>query len=235
MGERIALILVTHAHLDHSPLARALAERTGAPVAAFGDARSGRSATMEALAEGGGLGGGEGVDRGFAPDRRLTDGEVVTLGGLAVTALHTPGHFGNHLAFGVGDVVLVGDLVLGWASTLVSPPDGDLGAFLASCGRVRARGARLLLPGHGTPVADPAARIDWLLAHRREREAQILGALRLGPAEPSQLVARIYTDTPRALWPAAERNVLAHLIDLSERGAVEPLGPLGPRATFRLA
>ena len=234
-GERVALILVTHAHLDHSPLAAALSALTGAPVAAFGDARSGRSATMEALAARGDLGGGEGVDAGFVPDRRLADGEAVEVGGRRVVAHHTPGHFGNHLAFALGDVMLTGDLVLGWASTLVSPPDGDLGAFMASCERLRAFSPRLLLPGHGAPVADPVARLDWLLAHRRGREAQILDALGRGPAQPSALVAVIYADTPRGLWPAAERNVLAHLVDLAERGVVEPDGPLGPRATFRLA
>ncbi len=234
-GERVALILVTHAHLDHSALAARLSARTGAPVAALGDARAGRSAAMEALAARGDLGGGEGVDEGFAPDRRLADGEAVEVGGLRAVALHTPGHFGNHLAFGLGDVVLTGDLVLGWASTLVSPPDGDLGAFMASCERLRALGPRLLLPGHGEAVTDPAGRIDWLVAHRRAREAQIRDALGRGPAGPSALVARIYADTPRALWPAAERNVLAHLVDLAERGIVEPDGALGPRATFRLA
>ena len=164
-GERVALILVTHAHLDHSALAPALAARTGAPVAAFGDARAGRSPAMAALA--GGVGGGEGVDAGFAPDRRLADGEAVEVGGARIEALHTPGHMGNHLAFAVGYVVLTGDLVMGWASTLVSPPDGDVAAFMASCERLRGRAPRLLLPGHGDAVADPAARIDWLLAHRR--------------------------------------------------------------------
>ena len=233
-GERIAVILVTHAHLDHSPLAAPLSARTGAPVAAFGDARAGRSAAMEALA-GEDLGGGEGVDAAFAPDRRLADEEVVEVGEARIEALHTPGHFGNHLAFALGDVVLTGDLVMGWASTLVSPPDGDVGAFMASCERLRARAPRLLLPGHGEAVADPVARIDWLLAHRREREAQILAALGDGPADPATLVARVYSDTPRALWPAAGRNVLAHLVDLAGRGVVAHDGRLGPLAAFRLA
>ena len=230
-GERVTLILVTHAHRDHSALAPRLAARTGAPVAAFGDARAGRGTALEGLD----LGGGEGVDSGFALDRRLADGEVVTVGDAAVTALHTPGHFGNHLSFALGDVVLTGDLVMGWASTLVSPPDGDVSAFLASCMRLRALGARLLLPGHGEAVTEPAARIDWLVAHRREREAQILDALGHGPADPAALVARVYADTPRALWPAAERNVLAHLIDLAARGIVAHDGPLGPSSHFRLA
>lgn len=229
-GERVALVLVTHAHLDHSALAPRLSAETGAPVLAFGDARAGRGATAEALD----LGGGEGVDAGFVPDRRLADGERVEVGGETVTALHTPGHFGNHLSFALRDVVLSGDLALGWASTLISPPDGDVSAFLASCERLRALAPRRLLPGHGEAVDDPPARLDWLVAHRREREAQVLAALREAPADAEALVARLYRDTPRQLWPAARRNVLAHLLDLAERGLVAPQGALGARATFAL-
>ena len=231
----IAAILVTHAHLDHSALVPRLAAATGAPVLAFGDARAGRSAAMRRLAaDDGALGGGEGVDLGFAPDRRLADGETVAVGGIEVTALHTPGHFGGHLAFAAGDAILSGDLVMGWASTLVSPPDGDVTDFMASCRRLRVLAPRLLLPGHGDGVADPAARIDWLIEHRLAREAQILEALAVGPAAPPELVSRVYADTARSLWPAAERNVLAHLVDLVGRGRVAPDGPSGPTAVFRL-
>ena len=233
-GERVAAILVTHAHLDHSALSRRLAAATGAPVLAFGDARAGRSEAMEALAARGALRGGEGVDAAFAPDRRVADGEAVRVGGMSVVALHTPGHFGNHLSFSIGDVALSGDLVLGWASTLVSPPDGEVAAFLASCVRLRALGARALLPGHGDVVTEPASRIDWLVAHRHEREAQIVKALRMGPATAAGLVERLYVDTPRHLWPAAERNVLAHLIDLAGRGLAACAGPLAPGSAFRL-
>lgn len=229
-GERIALILVTHAHRDHSALAPRLSVETGAPVLAFGDARAGRHAALAELD----WGGGEGVDADFVPDRRLADGERIEVGEETVTALHTPGHFGNHLSFALRDVVLSGDLVMGWASTLISPPDGDVSAFLSSCERLRGVGARLLLPGHGAAVGDPTRRLDWLMAHRREREAQVRAALSEGPADAAALVARVYTDTPLHLWPAARRNVLAHLIDLSARGIVAPNGPLGPLATFRL-
>lgn len=228
--ERVTLILVTHAHRDHSALAPRLSAATGAPVLAFGDARAGRRPALEGLD----LGGGEGVDTGFAPDRRLADGERVKVGTETVMALHTPGHFGNHMSFALRDMVLSGDLAMGWASTLISPPDGDVSAFMASCERLRSVGPRLLLPGHGGPVDNPAGRLDWLVAHRREREAQVLEALATGPADAEALVARIYTDTPRHLWPAARRNVLAHLIDLAARGVAAPQGPLGSRTTFRL-
>ena len=229
-GERIVAILVTHAHRDHSALAPRLSERSGAPVLAFGDAAAGRPPGLEGFE----LGGGEGVDRAFAPDRRLADGEEVAVGGAVVVALHTPGHFGNHLSFALGRVVLSGDLAMGWATTLISPPDGDVSAFAASCARLRALGARLLLPGHGDVVTDPAARLDWLVRHRRERERQILAVLREGPATAAALVARIYVDTPAHLHPAAERNVLAHLVDLTTRGVCDPRGALRPDAVFAL-
>lgn len=232
-GERISHILVTHAHLDHSPLARRLAGRTGAPVMAFGPATAGRSAVMARLAAERMLEGGEGVDRGFAPAVALADGDVVEGAGWRLRALHTPGHFGNHLSFVWGDAVFAGDHVMGWASSLVSPPDGDMGAYMASLGRLSALGARRLYPGHGDPVADPAARIAELAAHRRDREAAILAALAVAPNDAASLARAIYTDTPAALMPAATRNVLAHLIDLAERRQVVTDGPLHTRSRFR--
>jgi glyoxylase-like metal-dependent hydrolase (beta-lactamase superfamily II) len=232
-GERVARILVSHAHLDHSPLARPLAEATGAPVFAFGDATAGRSQVMQELAARGLSGGGEGVDSGFAPDERLADGEQLDLGGGGrLEALRTPGHMAGHLSFALGDAVFTGDHVMGWASTLISPPDGDLTAFLASCARLRARADRVFYPAHGAPVRDPAARLDWLVAHRGEREAQILAALGNRPATIPALTAAIYTDTPPALLPAARRNVFAHLVDLSVRDMVRPTPALSPEARF---
>ncbi|SLN36789.1 Hydroxyacylglutathione hydrolase [Roseivivax jejudonensis] len=229
---RVAAILVTHAHLDHSPLARALASETGAPVLAYGDARAGRSPAMQRLAAAGALGGGEGVDLGFVPDRELGDGAVVETAEWRIEAHHTPGHFGNHLSFSWGDILFTGDLVMGWASSLVSPPDGDVTDFMASLERLAARRWSVFHPGHGAPVAEPGARLAALAAHRRAREAQILQALTSGPADASGLAAAIYTDTPAALHPAAARNVLAHLIDLAGKNRIEALDPLGPDARF---
>ena len=231
-GQSISHIFVTHAHLDHSPLAAPLSAATGAPVLAYGDAGAGRSAVMERLAAAGGIGGGEGVDAGFAPDLVLRDGEVIAGDGWQITAHWTPGHFGNHMSFQAGGDVFSGDLVMGWASTLISPPDGDLAQFRAACARLAGLGAKRLLPGHGAPVSDPAARIGWLLAHRDAREAAILAALVDGPGCARSLARRIYTDTPPALLPAARRNVLAHLIDLMERSSVVRLDPLGPDTRF---
>jgi glyoxylase-like metal-dependent hydrolase (beta-lactamase superfamily II) len=231
-GQRISHILVTHAHLDHSPLARALSQVTDAPVIAFGDASAGRSAVMRDLAAEGLAGGGEGVDTAFTPDLTLADGGVVTGDGWRITALWTPGHFGNHLCFALEDILFTGDLVMGWASSLVSPPDGDLTDFMASCARLRQRHDRLYLPGHGDPVTAPAARLDWLIDHRLAREAAILAALAEGPATAQSLAARIYTETPPPLLPAATRNVFAHLIDLTQKNQVSAQPHLAPTALF---
>lgn len=238
-GEGIGHIFVSHAHLDHAPLARPLSTATGAPVLAFGDAGAGRSALMTDLARRGLLGGGEGVDAGFRPDIALPDGAVAEGPGWRLRAIHTPGHFGNHLCFAteIGGrlAILTGDHVMGWSSSLVSPPDGDMGAFMRSLDRLAAEPAEIFYPAHGAPVADPARRLAELRAHRRAREAQILAALALGPAGAAGLARRIYTDTPAPLLPAAERNVLAHLLDLTERNRVTSNGPPAADAIFRLS
>lgn len=231
-GERVSKILVTHAHVDHSPLARDLSAATGAPVVAFGDAEAGRSAVMRALVADGMTTGGEGVDAGFAPDETLGDGETIEVGGVTIEAIWTPGHFANHLSFAVADAVLVGDHVMAWASSLVSPPDGDLTAFMASCEKLRARNDRIHYPAHGPAISDPAGRLDWLIAHRKGRESEILALLSPAPKDVAQLTRAIYTDTPDTLMPAAERNVFAHLIDLHARGFVAATPTLSPDATF---
>ncbi|WP_295047022.1 MBL fold metallo-hydrolase [uncultured Paracoccus sp.] len=227
---RISHIIVTHAHLDHSAGARSLSKMTGAPVMAFGDALSGRSPMMRRLADAG-VGGGEGLDLCFAPDITLRDGQVIQGEGWELTALHTPGHSGGHLSLMWGDLVFCGDLVMGWSSTIISPPDGDLSDYLRSLDRLAQLRPRRLLPAHGDSIADPQARLSELAAHRRQRSAQILAALRDGPAEAAVLAGRIYDVSP-VLLPAATRNVLAHLLALSELGAVAALDPLGPGTRF---
>lgn len=224
-GERVAQILVTHAHKDHSPLARPLAEATGAPVLGFGDARAGRSARMAALA--GAVGGGEGVDAAFAPDARLADGAEVEAGGRLLRAVHTPGHFGNHLCFLWGEALFTGDHVMGWAPSLVSPPDGDLTDFMASLDRIEALGPLRYYPGHGAPVAAGPERVRGLRAHRQAREAAIRDAVAGGAATLPAITDAVYLDVAPALLPAAARNVLAHLIDLEARGLVAFDGPPG--------
>lgn len=231
-GEKISHILVTHSHVDHSPLARVLAQRTSAPVLAFGDSAAGRSAVMRDLAIRGLAGGGEGVDASFQPDITLSHGQELQVGDVSLTALHTPGHFGNHLAFGMGDICFTGDLVMGWASSLVSPPDGDLTDFMASCRMLRAMPFATFHAGHGAPIDAPHARLDWLISHRMSREASILDALSDGPARPFDIACQIYTDTPPALMGAATRNVFAHLVDLTTRNRVRPDQTLESEALF---
>ncbi|GGH40269.1 Glyoxylase, beta-lactamase superfamily II [Cribrihabitans marinus] len=232
-GQSVSHIIVTHSHLDHSPLARPLAARTGAQVLAFGGPEAGRSAVMRRLAATGLSGGGEGVDLGFAPDATVADGDDIDGDGWTLEVLHTPGHLGNHIALAWEGACFSGDHVMGWASSLVSPPDGDLTDFMASCRRLRARDWRVFHPGHGAPVTDAAARLDWLIGHRLSREAAILEALADGPADAATLTARIYTETPAALLPAARRNVIAHLVDLKMKNRVVPTDDLTADAQFR--
>lgn len=219
-GESVARIIVTHAHLDHSALARPLAAATGAPVLAFGAPDEGRSPAMQRLADAGVSGGGEGVDRTFAPDVRVAEGDVLDDDGFALRVLQTPGHLPGHIALDWDGRLFCGDHVMGWATSIVSPPDGDMGAYMTSLQRLSGPSWRRLYPGHGDPVDDAGARIAQLIAHRRGREAAILAALAQGPQTPAEITRHVYADTPPALLAAAERNVLAHLIDLTERGRV---------------
>lgn len=231
-GQSISHIIVTHSHVDHSPLAASLSARTGAPVLAFGGPQAGRSAVMEQLSRDGLAGGGEGIDVDFCPDQTVQDGEVIAGDGWSLEVIHTPGHLGNHIALGWEDACFTADHIMGWASSLVSPPDGDLTDFMASCRRLQERNWSAFHPGHGAPVDDPAGRLDWLISHRLMRETAILDALADAPATAQSLAQRIYTETPPALQQAATRNVFAHLVDLTGKSIVSPQGPLSASATF---
>lgn len=230
-GRPITHVLVTHAHRDHSALAPRLAAATGAETLAFGTAREGTSKRMAALQ---GLGStGEGLDLAFTPDRRIREGHRIGGPDWEVEVLHTPGHLGGHLCLAWGDLLFSGDHVMGWSTTIVSPPDGDMSDYMASLARLDSDRWRRFLPGHGDPVDDPANRVRDLIRHRRLRESQIIEALATGPARAKDLTLRIYADIPPALQAAALRNVLAHLVDLEGRKLVLAEPSLVPEAIFR--
>jgi len=232
--EIISHIFVTHCHVDHSQGAAALSRVSGAPVYAFGAAQAGRSDIMQRVAATGLAGGGEGVDHSFAPDIILRDGQTIAADNWQITAHWTPGHIGNHMCFAWNRQIFSGDHVMAWASSLVSPPDGDLTDFMASLRKVAALDGHIFYPGHGPQITEPMLRINWLQDHRLGRESQILNLLTQAPANAAALARQIYTDTPNALLPAARRNVLAHLIDLAQSGRLRAAGPISEHAQFHL-
>jgi glyoxylase-like metal-dependent hydrolase (beta-lactamase superfamily II) len=233
-GQQVSHILVTHPHADHSSLVPALVGATGALVLGFGPAGSGRSPRMRALASGADMGGGEGSDATFFPDRRLAHGDVVTGDGWQIKALHSPGHMAEHLCFAFDDQLFSGDHVMGWSTSLVSPPDGDMGAYMDSLDMLGQQVWSRFLPGHGPIIDTPAARLSELVAHRRAREAAILSALATGPQTLASVTALVYAKTPAALHPAAARNAFAHLVDLAEKGHVAATPTMMPGALFQL-
>ncbi len=227
-------ILVTHSHRDHSPLSPWLATETGAPVLAYGDSKAGRSKVMMDLARQGLTTGGQGVDVEFRPDQVLSEGDEIAFPGGDIRALHVPGHMGNHMCFVWRDMAFTGDHVLGWASTLVSPPDGDLTDFMLSCQKLSALDVRVFYPGHGAPITKPKERLQWLVDHRKSRESQVLAVLEKRPACIAELVDEVYADIPSAMHPAARRNLFAHLVDLSGRGRVSAEPALSETAVFTI-
>jgi len=234
-GEEVSHIIVTHPHRDHSALAARLAGHTGAPLLAFGTATEGRSPVMQRLVAAGlSAADGDGLDRDFVPDIRLADGETVSGGDWSLEVLHTPGHLGTHICLATDGMLFSGDHVMGWSTSVVSPPDGDMGAYMASLGQLAARNWTRFLPGHGDAIEDPAQRLHELIAHRRQREAQILESLAEGPQDAARIAARLYPGLTERLRPAARRNVLAHLIDLFEKSRVISPDPAHPDARFSL-
>jgi glyoxylase-like metal-dependent hydrolase (beta-lactamase superfamily II) len=213
-GRRLTHILVTHTHSDHSPAAQALKEWSGAPTYGYGAHGAGKAEEGIVVEEGG--------DRTFEPDMRVKDGDVIAGNGFTFECVFTPGHTSNHMCYALAEekALFTGDHVMGWSTTVVAPPDGDMRSYMASLRKLVARDDAVLWPTHGGPVRDPQPFLAAYLEHRLEREAQILACLRSGVETIPDIVARIYADVDPRLHPAAARSVLAHLIQLCEDGRV---------------
>ena len=214
-GRKVSAILVTHTHRDHSPLAAPLSSATGAPVlgcSPHGLAERADGAVVE-----------EGMDPDYAPDRVLSDGETVAGEGWSLEAVATPGHTSNHLCYSWRErkILFPGDHVMGWSTSVIVPPDGDMAAYLASLEKLLMRDEDIYLPTHGAAIRNPDEHVRAFIAHRREREHRILETVaKAGSARISDIVGTIYTDVPANLHPAAARSVHAHLIQLVDEGRV---------------
>ncbi len=214
--ETIKAILVTHTHRDHSPGARPLQDRSNAPIYGFGPHGSGRGCDEHSMSEGG--------DFDFDPDVRLGDGDQVTGSTWTLTALHTPGHTSNHLCFALEEerALFTGDHVMAWSTSVVCPPDGDMGAYMRSLERLRGRGDRTYYPTHGPAIPDPEPFLERYIAYRRERERQILEEIRKGRRTIPEIVDVLYVHVDRRVRAAASLMLLAHLRHMAEDGRVVP-------------
>ncbi|MFO1114791.1 MAG: MBL fold metallo-hydrolase [Beijerinckiaceae bacterium] len=227
-GERIAQIVVTHTHKDHSPGARQLAERTGAPVVgcapfvAKGGPESGLDSAHDLL---------------YAPQRVLADGDAVEGDGWSLVAVETPGHASNHLCFALPQerALFSGDHVMAWSTSIVAPPDGSMTDYMASLDKLRTRDDTHYWPGHGGPVMEPARYVRALGHHRRQREAAIMRRLEAGDETIHAMVARIYENLDPRLVNAAALSVLAHMEDLVTRGVAVAEGPITVEGRYRRA
>lgn len=213
-GERVTHILVTHTHNDHSPAAAPLKAATGAPTYAFGPHGSGHDEDAPKIEEGG--------DVDFLPDEILRDGDKLSGRGWTFEAVHTPGHTSNHICFALKEerAFFPGDHVMGWSTTVIGPPDGDMTAYFDSLHKLLPRDDVRYYPTHGAPIDSPQDFVRGLIDHRLAREAQVLAAIRLGLNTIPEMVAVIYADVDKRLHPAAGLSVKAHLNKLVRDGSV---------------
>ena len=213
-GRPIVAIMCTHTHRDHSPASRPLAERTGAPLIGCAPL------ALETV----GPRADASFDGDYVPGRILEDGESLEVDGKPVTAVATPGHTSNHLCFAYDGALLTGDHVMGWSTTVVVPPDGDMAAYMQSLEKLRQRDDRLYYPAHGPPVTNPQQYVRGLIGHRMQREKQILRLVGEQPREIPDIVANAYPGLDPRLVVAAGGSVWSHLLDLERRGLVERQG-----------
>lgn len=209
---RIVAIMCTHTHRDHSPAARPLAARTGAPVIGCAPLMLDDSGPRADAS----------FDPDYAPDRVLADGERIGGTGWTIEAVATPGHTSNHLCLALVEsgAVFTGDHVMGWSTSVVSPPDGDMAAYMASLQKLYDREDRVYYPAHGPQIDNPRQLVRGMIGHRRQRERQILALLEGGAQTIPGFVAAMYKGLDARLQGAAGRSVLAHLVDLEQKGRV---------------
>ena len=213
-GRNVAAIMCTHTHRDHSPAARPLAKRIGAPIIGCAPL------ALETV----GPRADASFDGDYAPDAVLADGESVEVDGKAIVAVATPGHTSNHLCFAYGDALFSGDHVMGWSTTVVVPPDGDMAEYMRSLDKLRQRDDAVYYPAHGPAVTNPKQYVRHLMGHRMSREKQILRLVGEQARDIPNIVANAYPGLDPRLVTAAGGSVLAHLLDLQRRGLVEQQG-----------
>ncbi len=210
-GRKVAAIACTHTHRDHSPASRALAAATGAPIIGCAPL------SLETV----GPRADASFDKDYAPDQLLSDGEAITFGtSEQLVAVATPGHTSNHLCFAYDGALFSGDHVMGWSTTVVVPPDGDMADYMASLDKLRRRDDRIFYPAHGPPVEKPQQLLRGLIGHRMLREKLIVKLVGAAALTIPEIVAAAYPGLDPRLVPAAGGSVFAHLLDLERRGVV---------------
>ena len=213
-GRPVVAIVCTHTHRDHSPGARPLAQATGAPIIGCAPLALDEVGPRADVS----------FDGDYVPDRVLGDGEGIVVDGHELTAVATPGHTSNHLCYAYRGALLTGDHVMGWSTTVVVPPDGDMADYMASLDKLRGREDRIYYPAHGPAVIKPQQLVRGMIGHRLQRERQILRLIGEGRETVHDMVAGAYPGLDQRLVPAAGGTVLAHLVDLERRGIVQASG-----------
>lgn len=210
-GETVSHILVTHSHADHSPLTAKLQAATGAKTYAYGGVAPGTTTGLRLDSS---------IDHGFVPDVTVADGDIIEGQNWSLEALHTPGHMSNHMCFALAQekALFAGDHVMAWATSVIAPPDGDMGQYLASLRKLLDRDDEVYFPSHGPSKRDPLPLVRGYLAHRRMREAAIFSRVEQGARSVGEIVAAIYADVDPRLHGAAALSTRAHLDHLVEQG-----------------
>ena len=219
-GEEVTHILITHTHMDHSPAARIIKERTGAKTYGYGPHGEGKREQGVKVEEGG--------DMDFIPDVKVTHGEIIKGHGWNLEAVYTPGHTSNHMCYQLQEekALFTGDHVMGWSTSIISPPDGDMTDYMNSLDLLLQRNDEIYWPNHGTCITDPKSYVRSFITHRQEREDQILNCLSNGLYKIQDMVPTMYTDLDINMYQAAARSVFAAIIRLIEMDRVTCKGEL---------